>query len=96
LCDEPFSALDELTGATLRREFQTLVRETTQTSLFITHSIREAIELGQRILVFRAPGHVALEIDVQQALAEHGESRLKEIILEAMGDKPAAPDIHPS
>ncbi len=96
LCDEPFSALDELTGATLRREFQALVQETRQTSLFITHSIREAIELGQRILVFRAPGHVSLEIDVQRALAEHGESRLKEIILEAMGDQPVGPGTNPS
>jgi NitT/TauT family transport system ATP-binding protein len=86
LCDEPFSALDELTGAKLRNEFRRLVKETHKTGVFVTHSIREAIEIGDRILVFRAPGHVAAEFSVQQALQELGEEGLKQKILDEMGN----------
>jgi NitT/TauT family transport system ATP-binding protein len=86
LCDEPFSALDELTGAKLRQEFRRLVKETHKTGVFVTHSIREAMEIGDRILVFRAPGHVAAEFNVAQALQEFGEDALKLKILEEMGD----------
>jgi len=86
LCDEPFSALDELTGATLRQEFKRLVKETHKTGVFVTHSIREAIDIGDRILVFRSPGHVAAEFIVSDALAIYGEEGLKQKILDEMGD----------
>lgn len=85
LCDEPFSALDELTGARLREEFRRLVKDTHKTGVFVTHSIREAIEIGDRILVFRAPGHVAAEFRVAEALKELGEDGLKHKILDEMG-----------
>ncbi|HEY4317883.1 MAG TPA: ABC transporter ATP-binding protein [Herbaspirillum sp.] len=85
LCDEPFSALDELTGAKLREEFRRLVKETHKTGVFVTHSISEAIEIGDRILVFRAPGHVAAEFKVAEALREFGEAGLKLRILDEMG-----------
>jgi len=39
--DEPFSALDEMTGQRLRDEFANLVREDKTTAVFITHSIDE-------------------------------------------------------
>jgi NitT/TauT family transport system ATP-binding protein len=86
LCDEPFSALDELTGAKLRQEFRRLVKDTHKTGVFVTHSIREAIEIGDRIMVFRAPGHVAAEFKVQEALQQFGEEGLKQRILDEMGD----------
>lgn len=91
LCDEPFSALDELTGATLRGEFKRLVKESQKTGVFVTHSIREAIDIGDRILVFRAPGHVVAEFDVQEAVRLYGEDGLKQRILDEMGDA-ARPD----
>jgi NitT/TauT family transport system ATP-binding protein len=90
LCDEPFSALDEITGATLRNELRRLVKETGKTGVLVTHSIREAIDVGDRILVLRAPGHVAAEFRVPEMLAEMGEARLKQLVLEAMGDVPQA------
>lgn len=86
LCDEPFSALDELTGAKLRQEFRRLVKETHKTGVFVTHSIREAIEIGDRILVFRAPGNVAAEFAVQDALRQFGDEGLKQRVLDKMGD----------
>ena len=92
LCDEPFSALDELTAATLRDEFRRLVRATHKTGIFITHSITEAIEISERILVFRAPGHVVAEYAVPEALQEFGEAGLKQRILSAMDGAPQARD----
>lgn len=76
LCDESFSALDELTAEDLREEFRGLVKAEHKTGVFITHSIEEALTLGDRVLVFRAPGHVAADIPVPadldvQRLAEH-------------------------
>jgi len=55
LCDEPFSALDEMTGRALRAEFVKLVKENGKTAVFITHSINEALEIGDRIVVFKRP-----------------------------------------
>jgi NitT/TauT family transport system ATP-binding protein len=91
LCDEPFSALDELTGANLRSEFRRLVKETHKTGVFVTHSIREAMDIGDRILVFRSPGHVSAEFTVQQSLQDYGEETFKQLILGAMGDSDATP-----
>jgi NitT/TauT family transport system ATP-binding protein len=56
LMDEPFSHLDEITAAELRRE---LVRLWTQdevrrTVVFVTHDITEAVQLGQRIVMLTA------------------------------------------
>ena len=56
LCDEPFSALDESTAGRLRAEFVRLVKENGKTAVFITHSISEALEIGDRIVVLKRPG----------------------------------------
>ena len=61
LCDEPFSALDEITANRLREEFATLVRENGKTAVFITHSIGEALKIGRRIIVLRRPARIALD-----------------------------------
>jgi NitT/TauT family transport system ATP-binding protein len=61
LCDEPFSALDEHTGNALRQEFRDLLRATGATSVFITHSIDEALWLGERLMVFERPARIAYE-----------------------------------
>ena len=51
LCDEAFGHLDEVTAIKLRADFLELVRETKKTSVFITHDIDEAVDLGERVLV---------------------------------------------
>ena len=61
LCDEPFSALDELTANALREEFRGLLLETKATAIFITHSIEEALKLGDRLMVFERPARIAYE-----------------------------------
>jgi NitT/TauT family transport system ATP-binding protein len=64
--DEPFSALDVLTGENLRGELQELWSERTiptRAVLMVTHNIDEAVSLADRILVFGAnPGHVRVEL----------------------------------
>src|SRR3954468_250106 len=61
LCDEPFSALDEMTARDLRAEFIRLVRQKGKTAVFVTHSINEAMEVGDRLLVFQKPAQIAFE-----------------------------------
>lgn len=64
--DEPFSALDVLTGENLRGELQELWSSRmipTRAILMVTHNIDEAVALADRILVFGAnPGHVRVEL----------------------------------
>lgn len=90
LCDEPFSALDELTAEGLRLEFVKLVRENRKTSIFITHSINEALQLGSRILVFRPPAYIALEVHTAQATNDDERAQLKQSILAVMTGEPTA------
>jgi NitT/TauT family transport system ATP-binding protein len=88
LCDEPFSALDEATGARLREDFLDLVRSDGKTSLFITHSIEEAFYVGDRILVFGRPGHVAREIRVTDALNDAARAALRREIVDSISGDP--------
>lgn len=52
LLDEPFSALDSAIRVTLRRELARLRRELDLTIVFVTHDLREAYNLADRIAVF--------------------------------------------
>jgi len=61
LCDEPFSALDEMTARDLRAEFVRLVRQNSKTAVFITHQIGEAMEIGDRVMVFHRPARIAYQ-----------------------------------
>jgi NitT/TauT family transport system ATP-binding protein len=49
LLDEPFAALDALTRRVLQREIARIWQETRRTLLYVTHDIREAVLLGQRV-----------------------------------------------
>jgi NitT/TauT family transport system ATP-binding protein len=62
LAREPFSALDESTAGRLCAEFVRLVKESGKTAVFITHSISEALEIGDRIVVLRRPAMIAYDV----------------------------------
>ena len=85
LCDESFSALDELTAEVLRREFIQLVRQQRKTAVFITHSITEALAMGERILVFAPPGHVIEDVRVPAQADVEAVERCRAVIMTAMG-----------
>jgi len=64
LMDEPFAALDALTREKMQEELLALWAETKFTVLFVTHSIPEAIRIGNRILLMSAhPGQAKAEIN---------------------------------
>ncbi len=65
LMDEPFGALDEQNRMILQQELLKIWEKTKKTTLFITHSIDEALCLGDRIIVMTAhPGKVKTIIPV--------------------------------
>jgi NitT/TauT family transport system ATP-binding protein len=65
LMDEPFSALDEQNKTLLQEELLRIWEETKKTVLFITHSVDEAVTLGDTIMVMTAqPGRAKAIIDV--------------------------------
>lgn len=68
LMDEPFAALDEQTRLVLHKELQNIWRKTGNTILFITHNIREALTLSDRVLLMSTrPGQIKESFTVQAA-----------------------------
>jgi len=75
LADEAFSSLDIATGRALRAELRAIARATAKTVLHITHSVDEAIEVSDRILVLGRPGRLLAEFGaVAGAGAQHRAS----------------------
>jgi NitT/TauT family transport system ATP-binding protein len=69
LMDEPFAALDAITRDVLHGELTALWEETGVTVLFVTHNVREAVRLGQRVVLLSSrPGRVVREwkVDIPQ------------------------------
>jgi len=65
LMDEPFAALDAQTRDVLQQELQEICERTKATVLFVTHNVREAVILGDRVWVMTpAPGRLKTEIDI--------------------------------
>jgi NitT/TauT family transport system ATP-binding protein len=68
LMDEPFSTLDEVTARVMRQQLAELWQESGQTIVFVTHSIREALFLANRIFILtRGPASVFDVVDVPVA-----------------------------
>ncbi|MFD2420719.1 ABC transporter ATP-binding protein [Amycolatopsis pigmentata] len=88
LMDEPFAALDAITRDVLQAELQRIHRRTGTAVLFVTHDVREAVRLGERIVLLSSrPGRVVAEWrndghgeDFRHALTEEINARLREAI----------------
>ncbi len=71
LMDEPFAALDALTRRQMQDELLQLWEETRFTVMFVTHSIAEAIRIGNRILLLSPhPGEVKAEVSNVETIGE--------------------------
>jgi len=98
LMDEPFAALDALTRRSMQEELQVLWDEIGFTMLFVTHSIEEALVVGNRILLLSPhPGRVRAELNSHQfSLASAGShefqaatQRIHALLFGADADAPA-------
>jgi NitT/TauT family transport system ATP-binding protein len=66
LMDEPFGALDAMTRDILHDELERIWQATGRTILFVTHNVREAVRLGDRVVLLTSrPGKVAMEFPVE-------------------------------
>jgi len=66
LMDEPFGSLDAMTRDLLHAELERLWTDRHFTVLFVTHNVREAVRLADRVLVLTSrPGRVAASFDVR-------------------------------
>ncbi len=75
LMDEPFAALDAITRDVMHQEIEELWEETGFTVLFVTHNVREAVRLGDRVVVMSSrPGRILTEIRVPLARPRRIES----------------------
>ena len=90
LCDEPFSSLDEMTARDLRAEFVRLVRQNNKTAVFITHQISEAMEIGDRVLVFHRPARIAYEAQLGAAMSESTRLNVSEDIMRVLATETRA------
>lgn len=66
LMDEPFAALDALTREQLYGDLQQIFAQRRKTVVFVTHNVREAACLGDRVLLFsRGPGRISHEFKIE-------------------------------
>jgi NitT/TauT family transport system ATP-binding protein len=85
LMDEPFSALDAITRDVLQAELLRVWSATGSAVLFVTHDVREAVRLGQRVVLLSSrPGRVVrewqLDGDNEAETVAEINARLREVI----------------
>ena len=87
LADEPFAALDAQTREILQRELQEVWSETQNTFVFVTHNVREAVFLADRVVLMSAPpGTLVAEhrIDVERP-REFEDVLLSKVVVDIHG-----------
>jgi NitT/TauT family transport system ATP-binding protein len=89
LMDEPFGALDAMTRDLLHDEVESIWRERNLTVLFVTHNVREAVRLGDRVVLLSSrPGRIVAEyavaIDRPRRIEDRAVSELAGHITDAL------------
>ena len=75
LMDEPFGALDAMTRDVLHDELEAIWSRTALTVLFVTHNVREAVRLGDRVVLLSSrPGRVVAEFPIDLPRPRQGDS----------------------
>ena len=92
LMDEPFAALDAQTRGLLHAELQAIWAKTRKTIVFVTHNVREAACLGDRVVLLTArPGRIKREFCVDQPrprqIEDPGTINLARMILADLRDE---------
>lgn len=83
LLDEPFSALDTLTRATVQEWYLSVMEEIKLSTLFITHDIDEAILLSDRIYIMSGnPAGISAELVIEEPKPRDGAFLLSDAFLE--------------
>lgn len=73
--DEPFSALDAFTRASLQRDVRWIARDLGITTVLVTHDVNEAVLMAQRAAVMTSnPGRIRCIVEIDQAAADGGEA----------------------
>jgi NitT/TauT family transport system ATP-binding protein len=100
LMDEPFGSLDAITRQRLQTELMRIVEQTRVTLLFVTHSIEEALVLGDRIVVLsEGPATVLETVDIRDLggpeTLEYSQmrGRLRELLEVEKEDKEEVEDV---
>ena len=75
LLDEPFGALDTITRSEIQKEFRDLRKRLGKTMVFVTHDVREAFILGDRIGLMKDGHLIALEPASEFHKLDHPEAR---------------------
>lgn len=81
LMDEPLSTLDEVTARSLRQELTGICQRTGATVVFVTHSVREAVYLADRIIILtRGPARIYEDYTVPlKRPRDYDDPRISEI-----------------
>ncbi len=92
LMDEPFAALDAQTRDIFHAELQTIWSSTRKTIIFVTHNVREAVCLGDRVILLTArPGRIKREFDVElprpRQIEDSGTISMARLILGELRDE---------
>jgi NitT/TauT family transport system ATP-binding protein len=94
LMDEPFGALDAMTRDLLHDELERLWQETALTVVFVNHNVREAVRLGDRVVLLSSrPGRVAAEFPVElprpRRIEDHAVANLAATITTSLREEVA-------
>ena len=92
LMDEPFGALDAQTRSLMIRDLAEVHRETGKTTLFVTHSVEEAILLSDRVFLFSArPSHIKRVFDIglphPRSVTDDGFVNIQKAILSELSEE---------